>query len=215
MKKHYEIPRNFDIEILFRNHLSVTHIEQLSLIVKLTAKYMVIDRTVLNYRADKEFGLGIISKAVKLGLISEYPQAETNIYIYNLGATGLLLAHKANYLIGKLPIDASLELRKNILHLNHFLIKNQLDISESFAPNPKDGFVVCNETVSKNLVICYFDDIAFTDIKKKVLTGLSKTRFRNEAKNIKFILVAGGDSRIDTDTEGTIYEKLSQIHFDV
>ncbi len=145
-----------EIEFLFRNaKLNLDQIENIGYICRVLGKYLFVDRTILDSRANKKIGLSYLEKAVNHHIITEMQYQNSNekkkIFYYQLGMGGQYLLEKANENYLEMNILADREMKSRILTFNYFALEQGYDMNFRYGQDDKHRFFFCKEGV-----ICYF-----------------------------------------------------------
>jgi hypothetical protein len=165
----------FEMQNLFRAKLNQDQIHYISIVVKTLAKYMVLDRNMLQARAGKSIGLSYIVNSVNVGLITELKyktnEEEKNLFYFHLNTAGINFAQIEELLLNKLPLIADHYIKSRILTFNKWALENGYDLVNSTKGVSKkfDYFVAIRQDYKKQS-ICFFEDIIKEeDLVQKIL----------------------------------------------
>jgi len=145
-----------EIEFLFRNaKFNLEQIENIGEICKVLGKYLFVDRTILDARANKDIGLSYLQRTVENHIITEMQHQNANrkkeIYYYQLGMGGQYLLDKAEENYFNINILAGREMKSRILTFNYFALEKGHDITFRYGQDKKHRFFFC-----KGGIICYY-----------------------------------------------------------
>ncbi len=145
------------IDFLFNNaRFNLRQVEQIKELCLILAKYMFVDRNLLEKRSKNGIGLSFIKKAAYYNFIAELQEenqkGKKNIYYYQLGQGGIYLLQKAEYNINQMNILAGKEEKQRILTFNYFALENNIE-PEFCGQDQQNRFFMC-----KNNTVCYFNN---------------------------------------------------------
>lgn len=148
-----------EIDFLFRNaRFNLEQIENIGEICRVLGKYLFVDRTILDARANRDIGLSYLQRAVKNHIITEMQhqnnKEKKDVFYYQLGMGGKYLLEKAGETYFDMNILADKDMKGRILTLNYFMLKNGYDISSKYDQDSLHRFFFC-----KDAIICYFPNI--------------------------------------------------------
>lgn len=153
---------------LFEDVFEPDEKEAISLIIKITGIYMILETNQLFQiyeRMSKErLKLKYIKTAVKNNLIAEYQydstiDGEKDIFFYSTKLSGRIFLKEVGFTYNTLLLDASTELKQRILTLNEFIIQNRYSMHRRHAlSHPKGIYEVRSNKNEK--VVCYFGEIS-------------------------------------------------------
>lgn len=119
----------FSVENFFRSaKLSQFQIDELVKILNVLARYMFIDRDILNARVGGKIGLSHIQRAIDYGLIVELKDfgainskidIDGNHYFYSLGLAGINFLSLCNEQFYSFKLNASFEDKEKVLIMNY------------------------------------------------------------------------------------------------
>ncbi|HEY5588164.1 MAG TPA: hypothetical protein VIK86_04310 [Candidatus Paceibacterota bacterium] len=170
---------NYEIENLFRSRLNQDQIYYMSLITKTIAKYMVVDRDILEERVGEKIGLGYLSSAVNWGLITELKyrdnNSEKNIFHFHLATAGINFAIVERFIINKLPLSADQHIKSRVVTFNKWALQNHYDlINHSDSVSNKFNYFISFKNGSKKLIVSYYEQmINEAVITKEILKKLN------------------------------------------
>lgn len=182
----------FQVESFFRSGmLSQFQIDQLVKILNVLAKYMLIDRDILNVRAKEKIGLSHIQRAVNLNLIVELKDIEAlnasedihgNHYFYHIGFAGINFLRVANKNFYCFNIDATFENKEKVLIMNYNSLERNYDLLFSDYNDTKYYNFFHLKDLGNNDVILYFDKHITEDhvkslIKRQFIRKLSEEQY--------------------------------------
>lgn len=154
--------RRFELENLFRNRLSPVQVDNISDIVKTLGKYMILDRSMLQFRLGRKIGLSYLVHTVDYGLVTEYKfkheNEEKNLFFFSLNTAGIILLKLDGFNFNILPLTCGYDAKSRILTFNLWAIENGFDLIRGGVNSSKfDFFIVKNKFGKK--AIAYFENI--------------------------------------------------------
>lgn len=183
----------FQVESFFRSGmLSQFQIDQLVKILNVLAKYMLIDRDILNVRAKEKIGLSHIQRAVNLNLIVELKDIEAlnasedihgNHYFYHIGFAGINFLRVANKGFYSFNIDTTFEDKEKVLVMNYDSMERNYDLLFSDYNDTKNYNFYHLRDPENNDVILYFDEYTTENyiksfIKQKFVRRLPEEQYK-------------------------------------
>jgi len=172
----------YEIQNLFRARLNQEQIYYTSLIIKTIAKYMVVDRDILEARAGEKIGLSYISNAVNWGLITELKyednQGEKDIFHFHLNTAGINFAQTEGFIINKLPLSADHHIKSRIVTFNKWALQEKYDLcgSTNSISNNFTYYIGSDEKYKKR-IICYYENlIDEATLSKQILSNMNANK---------------------------------------
>lgn len=193
----------FQVESYFRkDNLSQFQIDELVKILSILAKYMLVDRNILNARSpDRKIGLSHIQRAINLDLIVEWKsgkatnselEVEGDNYFYTLGFAGINFLKLAGIRFQCFNIADTFESKEKVLIANYHMLDRNYELLFSDYNDQNYNFFHC-ENINREDIILYFEEYILEDhirslMKRKFVSKLpeEKYEFRHNLFN-KFI----------------------------
>lgn len=182
------------IEKLFRSGtLSQFQIDQLVKILHVLAKYMLVDRNILNYRAGEKIGLSHIQRAINLNFIIEIQDAkaaksvkdiEDKHYFYLVGYDGINFLKLTNKKFHCFDLDTTFEDKKKVLLMNYDAAEKNYDLLFSSYNDKKYYNFYHLKDFADNDVILYFKEYITEShiksiMKRNFINSLSEEQFES------------------------------------
>lgn len=151
----------FEVENLFRNRLNTMQINNIALILNVLAKYMLMDRAMLQERVGEKIGLSFLVHAIDYGLIVEYKYKNNNAeeekpkFFFALNTAGYTAVELNGWVANKMPLMCSYAVKNRILTFNRWALDNNYTLQKIDSPN--FNFFIC-KNATKQDVIGYFED---------------------------------------------------------
>lgn len=184
----------FSVENLFRSgKLSQLQIDKIVKILNVLAKYMFIDRDILNSRAGGKIGLSHIQRAIDYNLIVELKDfnainsktdIDGNHYFYSLGLAGINFLNLCNEQFYSFKLNASFEDKEKVLIMNYNALERGYDLLFSdYNDMLHYNFFHCKNKKNENIILYFEDYIAESHIKaiikRKFIDSLSDEEYEN------------------------------------
>lgn len=182
----------FQVESLFRsNAFQQSQKDELVKILNVMAKYMLVDRNILNKRAGKKIGLSHIQRAINLNLIVELKdykafdksfEVEDHHYFYVLGFAGINFLRIANRDLYCFNIADNFESKKKVLMFNYEALSKDYELLFSTYNDIKNyNFFHCKTDMNKDIILYFEDYISINHLraimKNKFISQLSEEQF--------------------------------------
>lgn len=169
-----------EVERLFHSgDLSQRKKDMIGRLVRVLGEYMLVDRDILNKRAEEMFGekigLSFIKKAIELELIIElqdsmFPmknpdEISGNHFYYSLAAGGLNLLRLSKTSFRHFNILDSYEARLRVLQFNYMVMDKGMEwIFSKYSDLKNYLYFHCKESNGKDVIVYYSDQISQNEI---------------------------------------------------
>lgn len=164
-------------------HLTMSQIKELRLIADVLAKYMIVDRDILNYRAKKKIGLSHLQRAINYDFIVELKNLENEEdgYFYTLGLGGINFLSNDGERYHSFRLRDVFEEKNKVLMSNYHAMKNNYDLLFSSKNDMRNyNYFYCKNSKNRNLILYFEDEISIDEIKKI----LEKEYLRNNRSEV-------------------------------
>ncbi|MEY8285638.1 hypothetical protein AALA13_17795 [Lachnospiraceae bacterium 50-23] len=183
----------FQVENFFRsNKLSQFQIDELVKILNVLAKYMLIDRNILNVRAGQKIGLSHLQRAINLDLIIELKdfkalnsktEVEDHHYFYTLGFAGINFLGLSNKEFYYFNIADTFNDKQKVLMFNYEAHNKNYRLLFSFYNDMKYyNFFHCKNDLNKDIILYFEKYISINRIevimKKKFISRITEEQFK-------------------------------------
>lgn len=191
--KDYSLSK-FEVENLFRNRLNTMQINNIALILNVLAKYMLLDRTMLQERIGEKIGLSFLALAVDYGLIVEYKYKNNNAeeekpkFFFALNTAGFTAVGLNGGTVNKLPLMCSYGAKNRVLTFNRWALNDGYTLQEIDFPN--FNFFICKNANYQD-VIGYFEDKI---TEEKITEHLNKADINYIFKKIEIPIIEMGNN---------------------
>ncbi len=187
----------FQVESYFRkDNLSQSQIDELVKILGVLAKYMLVDRDILNTRSpDGKIGLSHIQRAINLDLIVEWKagkatnsafEVEGNHYFYTLGFAGINFLRVSGTKFQCFNITDTFESKEKVLIANYHMLDRDYELLFSDHNDQSYNFFHC-ENINRDDIILYFEEHISEDhirslMKRKFVSQLPEEKYESRHK---------------------------------
>jgi len=181
---------NFEIQNLFRAKLTQEQIYFFSVILKILSKYMVLDRSMLEFYARGKIGLSYFTNCTNYGLITELKyrddKEEKDIYYFHLNTAGINFAEMAGFLVNKLPITSNQFDKSRIVTFNKWAIAEKINlVNEVGAVGTNCKYFIANKKDCEKQIACFYRELANEKyVAKALLQRLNSIKVKDEKEYI-------------------------------
>jgi hypothetical protein len=165
--------RSYSVNVLFRNILNQDQIDNISQLIRVLSRYMIMDRSMINIRARNPVGLSYIQKAVNYGLVTELQykddEGQRNKFFFQLNVAGIYFAENVGYKLNAMPLDTSRFDKQKILTFNKWSIDRKYELDNVFPMRRKFDIFICK--LKERNIAAYYPKL--TD-KEKVVNFIYK-----------------------------------------
>ena len=179
---------NFELQNLFRARLNQDQIHYISKIIKILAKHMVLNRTMIEFYANEKIGLSYLVNAVNFGLITELKykddKEEKNIFHFHLLTAGISFAETEGFLLNKLPLSADNHVKNRIVTFNQWAMEKSFDLSDDYgAVGYNYSYFISKSQDCEKQIVCFYKNlINEKDVAMSLLRQLTETKKEKEEK---------------------------------